>query len=392
MNASRTTFRRVAAVVGVGHTDWAADWSRTRRGERPTNSFGYGVGAFKNALSDAGLGRDNIDGLIAGPHTRPERLAEVLGLNPLWCDQADAGLAVIKACMAIQSGFASVVACVFGYNQRSGDVKWGEAPASNAGDGFHPEDYHAPWGMTSPGAMYALLYQSYKHQRGMTDAELGEVAVAQRSWAHLNSNAIMRKKITIEDYLAARFICEPLRLYDYCIFNDGGVALIIAEADRARKISGRPVYIEAAARFDLDNRTTSLAPRIIDLYLPAQRAAAAQLFDSASIGPADIDVRCVYDSFSPHIVLALEGYGYCRAGDVGRLLREDRIGPGGKYPTNTHGGHLSESYMQGWNHQVESVRQLRGECGARQIERCRYAHYASSVSGRAISIIYGNGR
>ncbi len=381
--------KRVAAVVGVGHTDWRDDWVRTRRGEKPTNSFGYGIRAFKRALDDSGLTRDDIDGLIAGPHTGCERMAELLGLNPRWNDNGDAAISVIKACMAIQSGLASVVALVFGFNQRSGGVKWGGAPAGS-GDHFHTEDYHAPWGLTSQGSLYAMLYQSYRHKTGMSDNELGEVAVAQRQWSSLNPNAIMRQRISMDDYLAAPYICEPLRLFDYCIFNDGGVALIIAEAGRAGKMSRKPVYIEAAARRDLDRRTTSMTPRIVDHYLPVQQEVAARLFDSASIGPEDVDLLCVYDSFAPHVPLALEGHGYCPIGEAGRFLRESRIGPGGRLPTNTGGGHLSESYMQGWNHQIECVRQLRGEAGERQVEDCRFAHYASSVAGRAVSVIYGN--
>lgn len=380
--------KRVAGVVGVGHTDWRDDWVRTRNGEKPTNSFGYAIRAFKRALNDAGLQRNDIDGLIAGPHTGCERMSELLGLDPRWNDNGDAAISVIKACMAIQSGLASVVAIVFGYNQRSGGVKWGGAP-SGSGDNYHTEDYHAPWGLTSQGSLYALLYQSYRHKSGMTDAELGEVAVAQRHWASLNPNAIMRKRITIDDYLAAPFICEPLRLFDYCIFNDGGVALIIAEAGRARKIARKPVYIESAARCDMNRRTTSMSPRIMDNYLPVQQDVAARLFNAASIGPEDIDLLGVYDSFSPHIPIALEGHGYCPVGGAGKYLREKRIGPGGKLPTNTGGGHLSESYMQGWNHQIECVRQLRGEAGDRQISSCRFAHYASSVAGRAVSVIYG---
>lgn len=381
--------KRDAAVVGIGHTDWAEDWVRTRNGEKPTNSFGYGIRAFKRALEDAGLVRDDIDGLISGPHTGCERMSELLGLNPRWSDQGDAAAAVIKACMAIETGLASVVAIVFGFNQRSGGVKWGGAPGGD-GDVFYTEDYHAPWGLTSPGSLYALLYQSFRHASGMKDQELGEVAVAQRQWASLNPNAIMRKTITIEDYLAAPFICEPLRLYDYCIFNDGGVALIIADAERARAISRRPVYIEAAARRDLNRSATSMSPRIVEHYLPAQQDAASRLFNAAGISPSDVDLLCVYDSFSPHVPLALEGYGYCAVGDAGKFLAESRIGPGGRLPTNTGGGHLSETYMQGWNHQIECVRQLRGEAGERQVKDCRFAHYASSVAGRAVSILYGN--
>jgi len=379
--------RRAGAVVGVGNSDWVGDWARTRNGEQPSDACGYGLVAFGCALADAGIAKDEIDGLIVGPTTAYERAAEVLGIDPRWGDQADAVQSVIKACSAIQSGLCSVVALVYGNDQRSVGTQYG-GPAAMGGDAFLSYVYHAPWGLTSQGALYALTFQAYKEARGMTEAELGEVAVAQRQWSSLNPNAVMRKRITIEEYLAARYICQPLRLYDYCMINDGGVALIIAEAGRARRIRKDPVYIEAVGRSDLNRGATSLAPRLTNYYLPAQQAAASQVFNMAGLGPKDIDIFNVYDSFSVHIPLALEGYGYCGIGEAGKFLREQKMGPGGALPINTGGGHLSESYMQGWNHQIESVRQLRGECGERQVPNCRHVHYSSDVAGKAVSIIY----
>jgi hypothetical protein len=166
------------------------------------------------------------------------------------------------------------------------------------------------------------------------------------------------------------------------------VALIIAEAGRAARMSERPVYIDAVGRSDLNKGATSLAPRLEDFYASAQREVARQVFDTAGYGPEDVSILQVYDSFSVHVPLALEGYGYCRPGDVGRLFRDQGIGPGGKLPINTSGGHLSETYMQGWNHQIEAVRQIRGECGSRQVPDCRLVHYSSDVAGKSISILY----
>jgi acetyl-CoA acetyltransferase len=379
--------RRSAAIVGVGHTDWVGDWARVRDGARPTDAYGYGAIAFRNALADAGIDRNSIDGLIAGPTTAYERMGEVVGLNPRWGDQADAVLSVVQACMAIECGLAEMVALIYGNDQRSVGTQYG-GPQAMGGDAFLSYVYHAPWGLTSQGALYAMTFQAYKHARGYTEADLGQVAVAQRGWSSLNPNAIMRKRITIDDYLASQYVCEPLHLYDYCLINDGGVALIIAEAGLARRICETPVYIEAAGRYDLNEGATSLAPRLTHFYLPAQQAVAKQVFDGAGMGPEDMDVFQVYDSFSVHVPLALEGYGYCKVGDVSRFLREDGIGPGGKLPTNTSGGHLSETYMQGWAHQIECVRQVRGAAGTRQVENCRRVHYSSDVAGKAVSVIY----
>ena len=379
---------KVGAVVGIGHSDWIADYARVRGGEKPHDSYGYAAIAFRSALADAGIGRDAIDGLIVGPTTAYERVGEILGLNPRWGGQADAMLAVIQACMAIKAGLAEVVALVYGNDQRSGGTQYG-GPQAMGGDLFLSYVYHAPWGFTSQGALYAMMFRRYMEVRGMTEVELGEVAVAERLAASLNPHAIMQKRITIADYLAARYICEPLRLFDYCLINDGGVALIIAEAERAKRISDKPVFIHGVGRYDLNLGATSLEPRLTDFYRPAQQRAAEQVFAMAGVGPGDIDAFQVYDSFSCHIPLALEGYGYCRPGEAGRFLSEEGIGLGGRLPVNTSGGHLSESYMQGWNHQVEAVRQLRSECGARQVPDCAWVHYSSDVAGKAVSIIYG---
>ena len=380
--------RRAAAVVGIGHTDWVGDWTRARAGERPANSYGYALRAFNEALRDCGLRRADIQGLIAGPTTAYERLGEVLGVDPRWGDQADAVLSIVQATMAIESGLADVVAVVYGNDQRTAGTQYG-GPQAMGGDAFLSYVYHAPWGMTSQGALYAMTFQAYKQARGFTEAELGEVAVAQRGWSSMNPNAIMRKRISIEDYMASHYVCEPLHLFDYCLINDGGVALILAEAGRAKSICENPIYIEGIGRSDLNRNATSLEPRLTEFYLPAQQQAAARSYEMAGAGPEDMDVLQVYDSFSVHVPLALEGYGYCKVGEAGRFLREKGLGPGQRLPTNTGGGHLSETYMQGWAHQIECVRQLRGGLGERQVPDCRRVHYTSDVAGKAVSLIYG---
>jgi acetyl-CoA acetyltransferase len=382
------SLKRVAAVVGVGHSDWVGDWHRVRAGERPGDCYAYATSAFRNALADANMTRGQIDGLIVGPTTAYERMAEVLNMNVRWGDQADAVLSVVQACMAIESGMADVVALVYGNDQRSVGTQYG-GPQAMGGDLFLSYVYHAPWGMTSQGALYALTFRRYAELYGISERDLGHVAVAQREGSSRNPNAILRKPITLDDYMAAPYITEPLRLFDYCLINDGGVALIIAEAELAKKLSPRPVFIEGVGRYDLNEGATSLEPRLTEFYRPAQQAAAAQVFSMAGVEPKDIDVFQVYDSFSVHIPLALEGYGYCKVGEAGKFMREQGIGLSGQLPTNTSGGHLSESYMQGWNHQIECVRQLRGECGERQIADCRRVHYTSDVAGKAVSIIYG---
>lgn len=378
-----------AAVLGVGISDWAADYKRSRQGERPNDSYGYAATAFSRALADAGIDRSLIDGLIVGPTVGYERTGEILGIDPRWGGQADAGMAMIQACMAIRSGLARVVALVYGNDQRSAAVQYG-GPEAMGGQNYLSYVYHSPWGLTSQGALYALMFQRYCHLHGAPTDSLGPIAVAQRANASRNPDAVMRREVTLADYAAAAFVCEPLRLLDYCIVNDGGVCLIVADPTLATRGSKPPVYVEGVGRADLNHGATSLEPRLIDFYLPAQRLAAKQVYDMAGIGPEDVDCLQVYDSFSCHILFALEGFGFCAPGKGADFVAKRSLRFDGEMPVNTGGGHLSESYMQGWNHQVEAIRQLRGEGGQRQVADCRRVQYISDVAGKVVSIIYGN--
>ncbi len=384
---SMSSLAGVAAIAGVGDTDYADDYRKARDKIVERDAYGYAALAFKRALADAGLTRDDIDGLVAGPTLASERLGEVLGIDPRWAAQGDAVNAVMSAVTAIHAGAAECIALVYGNNQRTKGTQYG-GPQADGGERYLAYVYYAPWGMTSQGALYAMMTQRYMALHGVTSAQLAEVAIAERRFAQLNDNAIMREPLSVEQYLAGRYICEPLRLFDYCLVNDGGVALIVTTPERARRLAKRPVTIAGIGRSDMNRDATSLRPRLMDFYHTAHRQAAGQVFSAAAAGPGDMDLVHVYDSFSAHVLYALEGFGYCGIGDAAKFIAGGAIGPGGKLPVNTSGGHLSESYMQGWNHQVELVRQLRGECGARQVARARHGHYISDIAGKVASLVY----
>lgn len=386
---SSTLQARDIAVVGVGNSDYLSDHKAIKAGQPPTDAYGYGAIAFKRALADSGLTRADIDGLMVGPTTAYERTGEVLGLDVRWSGQADAMTAITEACAAIHAGQAETIALVYGNDQRSAGAAYGGANAVG-GNAFLSYVYHAPWGFTSQGAIYALMWRRFMELNGLEEADLGAVAVAQRLGASLNPNALMQERITIDDYLQSRYICAPLHLFDYCLVNDGGVSLIVTSAERASKMSkSKPVFIHGIGRFELNQGATSLEPRLTEFYRPAQKRAGDASFNMAGAGPNDMSCLQIYDSFSPHVPLALEGYGYCGYGESARFIRDRGISLERGLPINTSGGHLSESYMQGWGHQVEAVRQLRGECDQRQVEDCRFVHYSSDVAGKAVSIVYG---
>ncbi|WP_328394044.1 thiolase family protein [Nocardia sp. NBC_00416] len=380
--------RSAAAIVGIGETAYRDDYALVRAGTPRTDAYGYAAAALRGALDDAGLRTSDIDGLIAGPALASERLGEVLGINPRWADQADAANAVAKAAQVIHAGLAETVALVYGNDQRAVGTRYG-GPGAMGTERHLAYSYFAPWGLTSQGALYALMANRYMAETGLTGEQLGAFVASQRAFAQMNPNAIMTKPLSVDDYLQSREICTPLRLFDYCLINDGGVALIVTSAERASDFPAPPVYINALARSDMNSGATTLEPRLLHYYHPAHREAARQAYAMADLGPGDIDSVQIYDSFSIHIPVALEGFGFCDEGAAGLLAESGATAPGGSLPVNTSGGHLSESYMQGWNHQVEAVRQVRGQAGTRQVPNTRNVQYISDVAGKVMTIIYG---
>ena len=382
--------RDATAVVGIGETHYALDNLAVRAGRPRTDAYGYAAAALRDALDDSGLALSDIDGLIAGPTLASERLGEVLGIDTRWADQADAVNAVAKAVSAIHAGLAECVALVYGNNQRAAGTRYG-GPGAMGAEKHLAYAYFAPWGLTSQGALYALLANAYMRHTGLTEEELGAYVVAQRRFAQLNERAVMRRDLTLADYLAGENICDPLRIYDYCLINDGGVALLVTTAERAATLDVTPVLVRGIGRSDQNRSSTSLAPRLLDFYRPAHQEAAEQVYAMAGVSPDEIDSVQVYDSFSIHVPVALDGFGFCPPGEPGALARDGDLGPGGRLAVNTSGGHLSESYMQGWNHQVEAVRQARGQAGKRQVPGTVHTQYISDVAGKTMSIVSARG-
>ena len=382
------------AVVGVGETDYGKDYrgaggQTVSKGEARYDSYTLASRALKRALDDAGLKKDDIDGLCVGGTLSGERASEQWGLNPRWSGGGDAAQCIIEATLAINAGLCTTVALVYGNAQRSIDTAYGGARVT--GGAITSYFYYAPWGMTSQGALYALFFQRYKLLYGTTDEQLGAVAVAFRKHACLNPNAVMQKPLTIQDYLNAPYIAEPLRLNDYCLINDGGVAIIVRRADLARDLKQRPVMVSGFGWSEENVDATQLRPRLKTFYHGAHHDVAAQVYPMAGVTPKDVDVFATYDSFSVHLLASLEGFGFCKEGEAGTFVQGGRIEIGGELPCNTSGGMLSESYMQSWNHQPELVRQLRGGLGNRQVQGAEVAQYVHDVAGKCKSLIYTRG-
>lgn len=367
------------AVVGVG---------TTRYGKLPEyDAYDLGVWALKAALEDCGLRFEDIDGLIINRIPDYQRFGEITAINPRYVTITPgqgrfSGICIQTACAVIAAGLANIVALVYGNNGRSaGDAYGGASDAYGSGGA----GLWFPYGMTSPGAFHALLMRRHMEEFGTTTDQLGTIAATFRRHASLNPDAVMRAPFTLEEYRSARYICEPLRLLDYCLINDGGVAMILTSAERASDLRKRAVHVRGFGQ------ASALAGSTFppdDYWRAPMRQVADDVYGMAGAGPQDMDALMIYDNFTPTVLFSLEGFGFCKPGESGPWIAEGKLGLGQEFPTNTSGGHLSESYMQGWALNVEAVRQVRGECGERQVKDARLVQYMTAAPV-ITSIIYG---
>ena len=364
------SLRDKVCIVGVGTSEY---------GNFPeTDSWGLGATALRRAVEDAGVRFEDIDGLITNRVGGYERFGEIMRINPQYCLHTEtpgrfSGVSLALAAQALETGAAKVIALVYGNNGRSVRMMYG------GGDSLW-----APWGFTSPGAIHAMMFRRHMEQFGTTSEDLAHISVAFRRHAALNPNAVMREPITVEDHQNSRFVCDPLHLLDYCQINDGGVAWIMTTADRAKDMAKTPVYLSGYARQDAF--THASVPTTDYWHEPLQKVA-GEVYDRAGIGQDGVDGLMIYDNFSPTVMFSLEGMGFCKQGEGGQFVRDGTLELGrGRWPTNTSGGHLSESYMQGWALIAEAVRQCRGECGPRQIPDCEVVQYicATNIAQSAI--------
>lgn len=354
-----TLLRERCAIAGVG---------ATKQGKLPgSTAVTLAVQAFQQALDDAGLRKGDIDGLLTlAGQTSPEmgqnylRLGETLGIDPRYTGSlqmggATAGVLVQQAAMAIHAGFATHVACVFGDAAATGGGRFDRAQGWG--------DSSAIWGYQSAAANSAITAARHMALYGTTSRQLGEIAVACRFHASLNPDAVMRTPITVDDHQASRWVVEPLHLLDCCLVSDGGVCLIVTSAERARDLRQPPVLLAGMGQA----YTTRNLGCEDWWYAPHQKRAVQDAYAMAGVGPRDIDVAQLYDNFTPSVLLWLEHAGFCQPGEAGPFCEGGRIRLGGELPINTAGGNLSESFMEGWLHIVEGVRQLRRGSGPRQV-------------------------
>ena len=355
---------RKVAIVGVG---------TTKQGIHPgKTSYQLVVEALKDALEDAGItDKNRIDGLLGarqfdGSGVDAVILSRYLGLNPRVTGSLDygtCGFTFHYGSMLIASGMCRLVACVYGRNPP--DSMTGLSGAIT---------YDANHGYFNAGGTAALGISQHMATYGTGEEALGRVVVASRKHARLNPISAWTEPLSLDDYLAEPYLIWPFRNSDICKVNAGAVVILIARDDIARDLRKKPVWLHAAGRQQgvrgLENDNQFLCH--------GMRSVAEQVYGAAGMAPKDIDTLFVYDAASSAVLHTLENYGFCDEGGSGEFVKDGRIELGGALPVNPNGGHLSEGYLVGWLHHAELARQLRGECGARQVEGARVAQYCTT--------------
>ena len=331
--------------------------------------------AASGALADAGLGWDDVDALftagMSGGPMSVVSLAEYLNLTPRYVDGTNIGGSsfvahVNHAAAAIHAGLCEVALITYGSTAASNAFAIG---TSGRGGADPASAFSAPYGLTTVGG-YAMVARLHMERYGTTSEQLAQIAVAARHHASLNPNAKMRKPITVDDVLASRTISDPLHLLDCCIISDGGGALVLTSAERARDLPKRPVLVRGCG--EAVWHTGTGRP---DLLTIAAHQSGEAAFRMAGVSHDDIDLAMIYDSFTITVLVTLENLGFCKPGEGGAFVEGGRIALGGQLPLNLDGGGLSSNHpgMRGIFLVIEATKQLRGESGPRQVEGARTA-------------------
>lgn len=363
------SIKRSAAIVGVG--DVELENGKVAGGKSVLQIQAI---AAKRALDDAGLTKDDVDGMfVAGLWGLPGVgsfpsvvMSEYLGINPKFTDSTQIGGSAFEAhvghaAAAIKAGLCEVALILYGSTQRSEKSRSlaGRPPTLTA-------QYETPFGLPSPAGSYAMAANRHMHEYGTTAEDLAEIAVATRKWAQLNPDAMMKDSLTINDVLNSPMICDPLHLLDCCLVTDGAGALVIVSPDRVKDCRKKPVWVLGQG----ESHSHWSIQAMPDLTVTSAAISGKTAFEMAGVTHDEIDFVQIYDSFTITVLLTLESLGFCKRGEGGDFVKNQRTAPGGDFPMNTNGGGLSYAHpgMYGIFLLIEAVRQLRNECGERQVQ------------------------
>ena len=377
MTSTRSRDREIA-IVGVAESD--------EMGTVPNkSSLQHHAEAAYNALEDAGLAKSDVNGLLtAGFSTLAT--AEYLGIQPGFTDNTSVGgssfvIHVAHAAAAIRAGYCDTVLITHGQAGRSTRARIPADP------NLPVAQYEAPYGLVGQPVNYSMACTRYMHEYGedRTRQAMAEIAVSTRKWANLNPKAVMHETpMTFDDYHDSRWVSWPFHLVDCCLVTDSGAAIIVTTAEKAASCRKQPVWLLGAAEAH-DHNLISTMPNYTSLIA---RESGPNAMSRAGITHDDVDLTMIYDSFTYTVMLTLEGLGFCGPGETPDFVANQRTAPGGDFALNTSGGGLSYTHpgMYGSFLLVEAVRQLRGECGERQVNR-----RDGSGQPAGLSIVNGTG-
>lgn len=350
------------AIAGYGATEFSKNSGRSE--------LRLAVEATLGALADAGIAPEEVDGMstFAMDNNSEQEIFRAIGGKDLTffsrIPQGGGGTCapIQQAAMAIVTGIANVVVVYRAMNERS-EYRFGQplhALPPTSDNVIYA--YHGFSGLMTPAALVAMMMRRYMHDTGATSRDFANYAVLARRYASTNPNAFFYgQPITVDDHQNSKLIADPLRLYDCCQESDGGVALVIVSAERARDLRQKPVMIRAAAQGSPAG-TVSLGGYYKDNIWPFDECAAAarQLYAQSGLSPDDLDAAILYDHFGPTVFPGLEAYGFCARGEAKDFVKDGNLELDGRLPINMHGGQLGEAYIHGMNGVAEAVRQLRG--------------------------------
>lgn len=366
------SLRAKTAIAGLGITEQGKVYG--------PSAVGFAVDAIRLALDDAGLAASDLDGILVNPGLSWGGAAtmgsfavqQAMGLRDVKLSAAmnlggaSAGAMIMQAALAIEAGLASHVACVFSdaplKPPRPAGEKGGGGSGSSGAYAF-AGDLTAAYGAFGVNGLYAMLARRHMHRFGTTHDQLGAIAVAERAWAQGNPQAqFAGKPLTLDEYHASRWVVEPFHLLDCCLVSNGGLAVIVTSAERARSLKKPPAYL-----WGMGQGHPGGDP--LETLSSGAAIAAKSAFGMAGVSLADVTLCELYDCYTFTVLVTLEDYGFCKKGEGGAFVEGGRTAPGGALPVNTGGGQLSSFYMWGMTPIGEAVIQVRGEGGARQVPK-----------------------
>jgi len=378
--------RAAAAIVGV------AD-AVSPTGELDLQGRVLEAAVVREALADAGLTIGDVDGICYGGSA--PGVAEYLGIHPRFIDGTMTGgssyeLHVEHAAAAIASGLGDVIVGLYAATPRADRARGSAGGRLGPPPGPNPMfEWEMPYGLRMPLGAYALAASRHMAVHGTTSEQLAQIAVDTRRWASMNPRARYQQPTTIDDVLASPMQASPLHRLDCCLVTDGAGAFVMTSAARARGLAKPPVYVLGAASCSDHSMITAMP----DLTVTAGAISGPAAFKQAGITTADVDVLMSYDSFTITALLHLEDLGFCAKGEGGAFVEDGKLGPGGALPMNTNGGGLSYTHpgQYGMFLLVEATRQLRGECGERQLRdpQIAIAHGSGGVLSTMGTVVLG---